>query len=523
MKKISLYDWFRKNSNRLIIPSIQRNFVWKDKNIEKLFDSIYHSFFIGTFCIWKPNKTERMKMDCFSLPTDMIKNYRLENCDPTPKSIFIIDGQQRMSAISIALNGTYNKKTLCFNTTHNKKNAAEKTTFKFKNENEIDHKTWLTVAEIMSSKQGKKLKPNVKKFKENFKNLSLLKYDIEPEKTLTEVTEIFRRLNNGGKQLSHSQDLLSRLAAIWPESKKKFDALQKTIAEEYKLDISSDFIAKTCLFCLEQPIKIKLTFDEKDQKIVNRIQKGWGAVEKAIIQTVKVLSNSGFSSSNITSYNALIPIVYAFYHKNSSAKDPCLVSSYVYRACLLNKFSQGTDDTLMKARDVMKGGDLKKLFREYTASDSDIIHILQLKKGKSTKLALKLLYGYIDKQAWHDDHMHPEKGFESSDEFKKRLKQETRNIKTIERTLKKFKRWKVLSNQLPNLQALPGNENTSKNKKRLTEWIDLPEASKFKKNFEDKKVFLDSANRNMLYLYNFEKFFNIRRNEMKRKLKKELQ
>ena len=41
------------HDEKLVLPSLQRKFVWKDSQITDLFDSIMQSYPIGTFMFWK--------------------------------------------------------------------------------------------------------------------------------------------------------------------------------------------------------------------------------------------------------------------------------------------------------------------------------------------------------------------------------------------------------------------------------------------------------------------------------------
>ena len=40
-------------SRKYLLPAIQRKFVWKSEQIEKLFDSILQGYPINTFMLWK--------------------------------------------------------------------------------------------------------------------------------------------------------------------------------------------------------------------------------------------------------------------------------------------------------------------------------------------------------------------------------------------------------------------------------------------------------------------------------------
>ena len=40
-------------SNHYVLPAIQREFVWSDEQIERLFDSLMRGYPIGSFLFWK--------------------------------------------------------------------------------------------------------------------------------------------------------------------------------------------------------------------------------------------------------------------------------------------------------------------------------------------------------------------------------------------------------------------------------------------------------------------------------------
>jgi len=42
-------------NNEIYLPAIQRKFVWKQEQTEKLFDSIQQGYPIGTFLLWFVN------------------------------------------------------------------------------------------------------------------------------------------------------------------------------------------------------------------------------------------------------------------------------------------------------------------------------------------------------------------------------------------------------------------------------------------------------------------------------------
>jgi hypothetical protein len=80
------------------IPEIQREFVWDRKRVANLFDSIWRQLPIGTLLIWETDPTQR---NLLRHAQQVLPPHRDHN-----KVIwFIIDGQQRLSALYRALEG----------------------------------------------------------------------------------------------------------------------------------------------------------------------------------------------------------------------------------------------------------------------------------------------------------------------------------------------------------------------------------------------------------------------------------
>ena len=46
------------HDDELVLPSLQRKFVWKDSQITDLFDSIMQGYPIGTFMFWTIGKSK---------------------------------------------------------------------------------------------------------------------------------------------------------------------------------------------------------------------------------------------------------------------------------------------------------------------------------------------------------------------------------------------------------------------------------------------------------------------------------
>lgn len=99
------------DAKKYLLPSIQREFVWSTKQIEKLFDSIMMDYPINSFLFWKVPKDKANEFKFY----EFLRNYHQRDGRHNPKAdtngsddiIAILDGQQRMTSLYIGLKGTY--------------------------------------------------------------------------------------------------------------------------------------------------------------------------------------------------------------------------------------------------------------------------------------------------------------------------------------------------------------------------------------------------------------------------------
>ncbi len=97
---------------KLILPSIQREYVWNEEQICRLFDSIMSEYPIGHMMLWKldGSKINEKGITFYKLLNnynEMIpeNNEKLENPSPDKTYFAILDGQQRTQSLYIGLKG----------------------------------------------------------------------------------------------------------------------------------------------------------------------------------------------------------------------------------------------------------------------------------------------------------------------------------------------------------------------------------------------------------------------------------
>jgi len=537
---------------KLFLPAIQRKFVWNETQITKLFDSLMRGYPIGTFLFWQIDK-EKDNTNGYVF-YDFIKDYHERDFNQNPIRDTIIkqqfkvalDGQQRLTSLYISLMGSlsnkeprkywrnddaFPKKELYLNVSGSISDEEEDDVFDFqfldpKNMPD-DVKKWFKVKEIINYSDGTDLM--IQKSRENWTDTEIkmavnlwkvicfnkyVSYFSIGEANLDQVLDIFVRVNSAGTVLSKSDLIFSTLTAKWSGGRELIDSLIKNINRtNRKFAFSTDFIMRTILYLSDLPINLKV---ESFKENVSSIQKNYKKIEKTIKEMVSLIEDYGFSDENITSYNALIPIVYFIYKNGDLKSSKAELIKYFIIAQVKNLFGVASNSALSETRKALvidaKSFELKnRIFkteqfnninltgdRNFKFVDDDLERLFDYSKGKYTFMILSLLYPEvkISEVEFHQDHMHPASGFTEKNLLKSGFSND--EVKDVI----------YISNQLANLQLLEGRQNESKNKTPLEDWIS--------KGNSDKYLPLEQS----LKLIDFRNFYEKRKALMKEQLKK---
>ena len=97
--------------NELILPAIQREYVWKPTQVVKVFDSIMRGYPVGSFLSWRvlPETISRFKFYGFMKDYSAFDKRHNPVVDiPSDHEVTaVLDGQQRLTSLNIGLRGTY--------------------------------------------------------------------------------------------------------------------------------------------------------------------------------------------------------------------------------------------------------------------------------------------------------------------------------------------------------------------------------------------------------------------------------
>src|SRR5215471_9468529 len=94
-----------KRDQRLLLPDLQRGFVWTADRVRALFDSLYRSYPVGALLLWEP-KWQGQEPPFSTRPWDLCPPDPVTTSgipEPSvsiqPGALFVLDGQQRLTSL----------------------------------------------------------------------------------------------------------------------------------------------------------------------------------------------------------------------------------------------------------------------------------------------------------------------------------------------------------------------------------------------------------------------------------------
>lgn len=357
------------------LPNIQRPFVWKEEQIEKLFDSLMREYPIGTLLIWKTkSKIKRRKFIDLYKKNIKLSDYYIPEDDK--QKMLVLDGQQRLQSLFIGLKGSFEGRILCINILSGDLVAPEDIKYKFKfikegdikfpfvklksivfnteKSNRIADKIINDSSEEILDVQKNRIIDNVTQIVHVFTVEENLVYQIVDSVDNIDlygeedIVEIFIRANSGGTPLGKSDLLFSLLIASWDEADENIEQLLETLNKTgYKF--TKDFILKVCLTLLKKGSAYEVSkFRNVDTK--QNIIDNWTAISSAILCVKDYVYGKTFIKNNytLTSYLSLIPLIYFRYHYPAKWDDNLSqnYAEYVLKVMLTGAFSSHSDNII---------------------------------------------------------------------------------------------------------------------------------------------------------------------------------
>jgi hypothetical protein len=335
----------------VLLPEIQRAYVWKGTQVTKLIDSLYREYPSGQILLW----------DTINLT--ITKNLEGVEKPPLPSASrpkIVLDGQQRLTSLYQALGRKqdglqvyFNLETEQFQLYSTRLNSDPRwisvSTIVNNQKNELDILDEIETAGWVTAKD-----PQKRVYLDRLQRLRKIgdyKFPIEVFRSddYEAVTELFVRINSGGTHLRAAELVLAQLALRLPGViVRKFEqALEDYSDMGYELD--TRFLTRAFIAVGTGQSRFRYIADFLKNTSPKELEKVWDRTRKAVDSAVNfVRQNAGFESSDwLSSFNALIPL--AAYFEKHSAITPDVEAGllrWFYTASLYSRYSGSSETAL---------------------------------------------------------------------------------------------------------------------------------------------------------------------------------
>ena len=355
----------------IVLPAIQRNFVWPVERIYTLLDSIMRGYPIGNIILWETHNDIQHRFFVADYQGHSMHTY---HDNPKGNRLrLVIDGQQRLQSLYVAIYGTYDSCALHFDVLSGSEKddvSEDKFIFVFSTQEHTRelNSSVLRQLSLQPEKRDKSFQvlhyvrvsdlfamsvEDKERLKETLSetlsldstdrirlsvNLSLLDQSLSKEGDLLretvidknlpasstsrksdhDVLEIFVRVNTLNTRLSRSDLIFSMLKLNWKESAVYLPEFVREINRDNSFELNNDFVIR-CLFAVSN-LGTKFDIDLlRKKRNVAMLRDNFDPCCDAIRSTVDFAqshcwcTNAGILGGS----NTLVPIVYyLFYTRN---------------------------------------------------------------------------------------------------------------------------------------------------------------------------------------------------------------
>lgn len=368
-------DLLQKINHEILIPGIQRPYIWEAEQITRLFDSLMRGYPINTFLFWELKPENFGDWEIYRFIRDFrqgdIHNDKAAMLPDTAATL-VLDGQQRLTSLLIGLTGSYTVKNglrgkgsnwiakiLVLNLLQSPvKDIGDDDSasasdlyygFKFVPADRLpkndENAVWFKVSLItqicdrdqlaasidrllllnpdFSNAQQDLLRSNITRLWQVVHEEECIAYYVEREQSYDKVLDIFIRANDGGTKLSRSDLLMSMVTLRWEQ----FNARSETEAVTYRMRealghdtaFDRDYLLRSGLFFNDLDFAFQLrNFTPRNIAI---IEANWTGVKHALLMTTDLFVQFGIRGSALTGVNAVMLIACYLFKANQGKPE----------------------------------------------------------------------------------------------------------------------------------------------------------------------------------------------------------
>jgi hypothetical protein len=311
------------DADQLVLPEIQREFVWTRKAVKLLFDSLYRGLPIGHMLVWKAGTAVNTR--------DWARRRVKRGVKLANFYGYLLDGQQRMTAIGRVRDADEDY-PLMFDAERGNE------PFYWRGRNEEPDPWGIPVSEILSDgfnlteclnaiKQSDKFKPEHEEAirLDLTKLQGILDYHVGVIEWSADdyqlATDLFVRFNSTGRKLRPGDFNLAQLAIHVPGLASQ--GIRRAQAKWPNFTFTPPFLVQSLLAVHTGRMSIKDPERFWNDEDPATVKASWKGTERAFDNLVNFLTGTvrWQSSTLIPSFNALVPLVYVLAKNGTWSED----------------------------------------------------------------------------------------------------------------------------------------------------------------------------------------------------------
>ncbi|MFC4500469.1 MULTISPECIES: GmrSD restriction endonuclease domain-containing protein [Streptomyces] len=339
-------------AGEIMLPEIQRGYVWKASQVARLIESLYRGYPAGSLLFWKTGQPAETRGAAIGVPQAL----------PSVMPLYLLDGQQRLTSLFRVLTD-HPEAQVVFN--------IETETFQNQSAATRRNKKWIKVYDAVGPESdmfmihgelkdaglaipdpeiGRRLSALQKITQRDF-HMEVL-HDFEYE----EVADIFVRVNSGGRALKTTDLALATLSARTPGFLGQLEAESTRWAERGFGALDVNFLIKALTLSLSTTSTRSASVAKLTAASKEMVESGWGRVQRGLSHVVPLLTERLLipTTAVVPSLAALHPLIFYYGQRPESTEVTDEVENgllYWFLAATARNRYGGASDTAL-AQDI---------------------------------------------------------------------------------------------------------------------------------------------------------------------------
>lgn len=368
----------------LVLPEMQRRYVWRSTQVRDLFDSLYRGYPVGSILVWERPFGEEGRT------LDVGESAGMRRAG---QKLLLLDGQQRLTSLTsiikdqeLLVRGRKKSLDVVFNVLHPEHDDEElmdvdadteeedgdeeeldsldfeKKTFVVATRRLMNQPGWISLRKVfkedqvslwmsvvenlgleLKSEKAKLISTRITKLKDIAK-VPIPIVTLPSTMDYRTVTDVFCRVNSAGARLRGSDLALAQITSRWHGSLKLFESFQKKreVREQQLFDLG--FLVRALVVFMTGQCKF-LTIASIS---VERYAEAWKETTAALETAFDIVRGWGLETFTLLSAPSLV-ITLAYYLKRrpNEMADLSLLHKWLLVASICGHYSKGSSESIM--------------------------------------------------------------------------------------------------------------------------------------------------------------------------------